>query len=319
MAKAQAEEKQMDKLRIESVSFGGLTWVNIERPTQREIDYLAKNYPFNSFDLEDCLSRRQQSKLDVYEEYLFLIFQFSVWDKAARISRSDKVSVFVGKDYLITVHDGQLKPLMNLFRSCQANEPARHENMTHGSGFLLYRIMDDVIDYYFPILSAILSWVEDVEDAVFDESVEAGQEVASLRRDIVTQRRILRSVRAACIDLEKQIGRFTNINLSVQYGDFMDHVNKACETLDEYIEIAEIFQDTDFVLGTDRLNHIMRVLTVIATVALPFVVVSSVYGMNVHMPGSVNTGSWGAFAVIMGITLGATGIMLYYFRRKRWI
>lgn len=317
---ATAQEKQREeKLNMQSVSWGDMTWFNIEQPTQREMDYLAKNYPFNSFDLEDCLSRRQQSKLDVYKDYLFLIFQFSVWDKVSRVSHSDKVAVFVGKDYLITLHDGQLKPLVNLFHDCQANEESRQENLNNGSGYLLYRILDRVIDYYFPILSSILAWVDDVEDAVFDENVEAGQEVATLRRDIITQRRILHSVRAASIDLEKQIGRFSKVDLTVQFGDFMDHVNKACDTLDEYNEIVEIFTDTDFVLSTDRLNHVMRILTIFATITLPFIVIPSIYGMNVNMPGSVNTGKWVPFAVIMASTFLITGAMLYYFRRRRWI
>ncbi|HEY4711645.1 MAG TPA: CorA family divalent cation transporter, partial [Dehalococcoidia bacterium] len=84
-------------------------------------------------------------------------------------------------------------------------------------------------------------------------------------------------------------------------------------------EIVEVFKDTDFVLSTDRLNRIMRILTIVATVTLPFVVVSSIYGMNISMPGSVNSGSWLSFIVIMLFTFLVTGIMLYYFRRRRWI
>lgn len=109
------------------------------------------------------------------------------------------------------------------------------------------------------------------------------------------------------------------MDLSVQYGDFMDHVYKAFETLDEYREVVEIFKDTDFVLSTDRLNRITRTLTIIATVVLPFLVVSTIYGVNVNVPGSVNSGSWAPFIVIMLGTLLVTGAMLYYFRYRRWI
>jgi len=123
----------------------------------------------------------------------------------------------------------------------------------------------------------------------------------------------------ASTDLEKQIGRFSKVDLSVQFGDFMDHVNKACETLDEYNEIVDIFKDTDFVLSADRLNHIMRVMTILGTIALPSIVISSIYGMNLAMPGSVNSGSWLFFIIIMLIQLLVTGGMLYFFRRRRWI
>ncbi len=316
---APTEKLKVQSPRMESVSWDDLTWLNIEQPTQQEIDYLAQHYPFNAFDLEDCLSRRQQSKLDVYQGYLFFIFQFSVWDSVTKVSKSDRVSVFVGDNYLITVHDGQLRPLVKLFQDCQTNEEMRQASLKNGSGYLLYNILDRVIDYYFPILYSIVAWVDELEDAVFDENIDTGQEVASLRRDIITQRRILHSVRTASLELEKQIKRFSKVDLSVQFGDYMDHVNKACDTLDEYHEIVEVFKDTDFVLSTDRLNRIMRVLTIIATVTLPFIVISSIFGMNVHMPGSITTGNLVPFILIIAGMFLITSVMVYYFRRRRWI
>jgi magnesium transporter len=313
------EMKEEQALNMESVTWGDLTWVNIEQPTGREIDYLAQNYPFHPMDLEDCLSRRQQPKLDEYEDYLFFVFHFSVWDKAMRVSRHDQVSIFISDKYLITVHDGLLRTLVSLFRQCQTDEEARQENFSQGSGYLLYRILDKTIDSYFPILNSILTWADDVEDSVFDENTEAAQEVATLRRDIITQRRIFHSVRPVYATLESKIKRFCKKDMTVQFGDLMDHVNKICETLDEYKEIVEVFKDTDYVLSTERLNRIMRILTVIATIVLPFMVVSSLYGMNVHMPGGITSGSWIPFIVIMVVMTLFAGVMLYYFHRRRWI
>jgi len=313
------ETKKKQALNMESVTWGDLTWLNIEQPTERETDYLAKHYPFHPMDLEDCLSRRQQPKLDVYEDYLFFIFHFSVWDRATRVSRHDQVSVFIGDKYLITVHDGLLKTLMSLFRQCQTDEEARRENLSQGSGYLLYRILDRATDAYFPILNSILAWVDDVEDAVFDENVEAAQEVATIRRDIITQRRIFHSVRPVYAVLESKIKRYCKIDITVQFGDLVDHVNKICDALDEAKEIVEIYKDTDYVLSTERLNRIMRILTIIATVVLPFIAISSIYGMNIHMPGSITTGSWVSFIVIMVVMALIAGGMLYYFHRRRWI
>jgi magnesium transporter len=99
----------------------------------------------------------------------------------------------------------------------------------------------------------------------------------------------------------------------------VDHVNKICEALDEAKEIVEIYKDTDYVLSTERLNSIMRILTIIATVVLPYLVVSSLYGMNVHMPGSITSGSWVPFVVIVLVVTVISGVMLYYFHRRRWI
>ncbi len=313
------EKKKEQPLNLESLTWGDLTWVNIEGPTRRETEYLAENFHFHPLDLDDCLSRRQRPKLDVYEDYLFHIFHFTVYNKATRVSMHDQVSVFLSEKYLITIHSGQLKPLVKLFRDCQINEEARRENLSHGSGFLLYRILDRTVDAYFPILDKILSLMEDVEDSVFDENVESAQELATLRRDIITQRRIMFPVRAVIAELESKIKRFNKIDMSVYFGDLIDHLNKICETLDECKEIIEVYKDTDFVLSTDRLNRVMRILTILSTIILPFLVVSSLYGMNVHMPGGITSGSWMPFIVIMLVMASITGVMLYVFHRRRWI
>jgi magnesium transporter len=320
MTLAQGKEvKPVEQLNLESITWGDLTWINITKPTQREMDYLAKNFPFHPLDLDDCLSRKQRPKLDEYKDYLFFIFHFSVYNRATRVSTHDQVSVFIGDKYLITVHSGQLKTLVELFRECQIDEEARRENLSNGSGGLLYRLLDRTVDAYFPILDKILSLIEDTEDAVFDENVEAAQEVATLRRDIITQRRIMFPVRTVLAELEHKLKRFIKTDISVYYGDLMDHMNKICETLDECKEIVEVFKDTDFVLSTDRLNRIMRILTVIATVLLPFLAISSLYGMNVHMPGGITSGSWVPFIVIMVVMAVIAAGMLLFFRRKRWI
>jgi magnesium transporter len=320
MTLAQGKEvKPAEQLNLESITWGDLTWINITKPTQREMDYLSKNFPFHPLDLDDCLSRKQRPKLDEYKDYLFFIFHFSVYNRATRVSTHDQVSVFIGDKYLITVHNGQLKTLVELFRECQTDEEARRENLGNGSGGLLYRLLDRTIDAYFPILDKILSLIEDTEDAVFDENVEAAQEVATLRRDIITQRRIMFPVRTVLAELEHKLKRFTKTDITVYYGDLMDHMNKICETLDECREIVDVFKDTDFVLSTDRLNRVMRILTVIATVLLPFLAISSIYGMNVFMPGSIESGSWTPFFIIMVVMAVIAGTMLYFFRRKRWI
>lgn len=313
------QKKDEQSLNLESVTWEGLTWLNIEQPTEREIEYLAQNYPFHPLDLDDCLSRKQRPKIDEYEDYLFFIFHYSVYDKVTRVSTHDQVSAFIGKNYLITLHNGRLKTLVKLFRDCQIDEESRRENFRYSSGYLLYRILDRTIDSYFPILDKILGLVEDVEDAVFDENVEAAQEVASLRRDIITQRRIMFPDRAVTVELAGKIKRFSKIDLSVYFGDLVDHLNKICDTLDECKEIIEVYKDSDYVLSADRLNRIMRILTIMSTILLPFLVISSIYGMNVHLPGGLTSGDFLSFLLLMAFMLLITLGMLYYFRRKRWI
>lgn len=89
------------KLNIESVTWGKLTWINIEKPTSRETEYLGQNFPFHPLDLEDCLSRIERPKIDEYEDYLFVVLHFPLFDRVARVTRPSQVAIFLGEDYLI--------------------------------------------------------------------------------------------------------------------------------------------------------------------------------------------------------------------------
>jgi magnesium transporter len=305
---------------IESVIWGGLNWVNIERPTKHEIEYLAQNYHFHPLDLDDCLSHMQLPKVDEYEDYLFLVLHFQIFDEATRVSRHTQVSVFIGEEYLISLHTGDLNVLARLFKECQSSEESRREYFGYGSGYLLYRILDSLVDAYFPILDKIMNWVEDVEDKVFDEKTEAARELSLLRRDIITQRRIIIPMRTLTSDLGNKIQRFAKMDMTVHWGDLMDHENKICSALDECKEIIEVYKDTDYVLSADHLNLIMRTLTIISTIMLPLIVLSGLWSMNVPLPFGADPGGQHHFFFIMvGMLLIVVCGMLYFFHRKRWI
>jgi magnesium transporter len=315
----QEEPATQAPLNIETITYNDLIWVNIESPTEREIEWLANNYHFHPLALDDCLSRKQISKLDVYPGYLFFVFHYPIYDKATRISTKRQWSAFIGENYLVTIHTGELKTLVALFRDCQANDESRQEYFSGGSGFLLYRILDRAIDSYFPVLDKILSLLEDLEDSVFDEEVETAKEISILRRDIITQRSVMFPTRTIFIEMENKLKRYSKVDVTAHYNDLMDHINKICSTLDECREIIEVFKDTDFVLATNRVNRVVRILNIFATIIIPFIVVSSIYGMNIHLPGGLTTGSWTSFIVLMCIMVVITCVMLIFFRRRRWI
>jgi magnesium transporter len=314
------EEAPPESPHIETITLGDLTWVNIISPTERETGWLAKNYQFHQLALDDCLSRKQISKLDVYPGYLFFIFHYPFYDKATRIATKRQWSAFIGDNYLVTIHTGELKTLVALFRDCQANEDSRKEYFEGGSGFLLYRILDRTIDAYFPVLDKILSLMENVEDAVFDEEVEAAKEISVLRRDIITQRAVFFPTRDIFIEMENKLKRYSKMDVTAYYNDLMDHINRICNTLDEAKEIIEVFKDTDFILATDRINRIVRILNILATIMLPFLIVSSLYGMNVILPGGLGTSrDFASFFLLLAIMALIAAGLLYFFRRRRWI
>jgi magnesium transporter len=242
-----------------------------------------------------------------------------VYDTETRVASKRQWSAFVGEKYLITLHTGELKTLVALFRDCQANEETRQEYFSQGSGYLLYRILDRSIDSYFPVLDKILSLTDDLEDSVFDEEMEVAKEISVLRRDIITQRRVMFPTRTQLVALEKRLSRFAKGDLSVYFGDLMDHINKICETLDEAKEIIEVFTDTDYTLATYRINRVTRLLTIFSTIVLPFLIISSLYGMNIPLPGGTELGSLQTFIVLLLVMSVIGVIMLIYFRHRRWI
>jgi len=311
-----SEEEQ--QLNLESLTYGDLTWVNIERPTERETEYLAQNYPFHPLDLDDCLSRIQRPKIDEYKDYLFLVFHLPVFSKETRVTTTSQVSVFIGEKYLVTLHKGELKPLVKLFRECQIDEESQQEYFGQGSGYLLYRIIDRLVDYCLPILNKIGDNIESTEDNIFSSRgmPKAIEDISMLRRDVISFRRTIWPMRAVIGSLEPKIRRFTKMDMAVYFGDMVDHVDKIWDALDEYKEIIEGLNDAHDSLATNRTNEVMRMLTIIATILLPLTVVASVYGMNIPLPFQ-NSG-YSLFFVLF-IWLAIVSGMLYFFRRHRWI
>ena len=306
-----------EQLNLESLTWGNLTWVNIEDPTEQETEYLAQNYHFHPLDLDDCLSQIQRPKIDEYEDYLFLVFHFPVFNRDARVTTPSQLSVFIGKNYLITLHKGELKPLVKLFRECQIDEESRQEYFSKGSGYLLYRLIDRLVDYCLPILSKVGDNIEDAEDSVFSDRMRGTiKEISILRRDIISFRRIIWPMRAVIGSLEPKLRRFSTMDMTVYFGDIVDHVDKIWDTLDEYKEVIEGLKDTYDSLATNRTNEVMRILTVIATVLLPITVVSSVWGMNITLPFERSNL---ALLYVVLIMLVIVGGMLYFFRRQHWI
>jgi len=318
MAASKVKKEEGQQLNVKSLTWGELTWVDIERPTEQETEYLAQHYPFHPLNLDDVLSRIQRPKIDEYEDHLFIVLRFPVFNIEARVTTSSQVSVFIGENYLVTLHKGELKPLVKLFKECQIDEESRQENFSQGSGFLLYRIVDRLVDYCLPILNKIGDNIERTEDNIFAPRgmPKAIEDISMLRRDVISFRRIIWPMRAVIGSLEPKIRRFTKMNMVDYFGDMVDHVDKIWDGLDEYKEIIEGLNDTHDSLATNRTNEVIRMLTIIATILMPLTVVASIYGMNVPLPLQDSHYSFVFVFLVWAIIVSG---MLYFFRRHHWI
>jgi len=314
MASPKVAEKE---LNIKSISHGKLRWLDIEEPTERETEFLAQHYPFHALDLDDCLSRIQRPKVDEYDEYLFLVFLFPVFNKEARVTTASQVSVFLGEDYLITLHQGDLKPLSKFFKDCAANEETREENMGHSAGYLLYIILDRLVNYCFPILNKIGTNIEAVEDDVFEEDARGTvREISVLWKDVITYQRIIKPQTEVFEWLEKSELPILKEDPEVYFGDLADHNRKIMDNLDAYKEWITGLNDNISTLTSFRINQVMRLLTIISVILLPLSLVAGVLGMNVY---PLPLESPAAIIITLVAMLVIVGGMLALFRMKRWI
>jgi magnesium transporter len=319
---ATPEIKKEDQLNMESITWGDLTWTNIVNPTRRECDYLAQHFSFHPLNLDDLLSRLPRPKIDEYKDHLFIVLHLPFWNREQQAVISSELNIFIGENYVVTVDcTGNLKTLAKFFKLCQSDGESLQENLSHGSAYLLYRIVDRLVDYCLPILNKIGDKIEGVEDVMFVERRPAiVRDISILRREVIAFRRIIWPIRAVIGSLEPKVRRFTKTDLAVYFGDTVDHLDKIWDGLDEYKEVIEGLHATRDSLVSNRLNEILRVLTIVVTIATVLTAVVGFYGMNIPLPwGSNPGGSRLAWIMLTVVMLSITGAMLYYFRRKRWM
>jgi magnesium transporter len=312
------------KLGLESITNKSLTWVDIQKPTREKMSILEQLYPFHELNIEDCLSKIQIPKVDRYEDHIFVILHFPTIDKEKSIPRTTQLAIFAGFDYLVTVQQGELKPLTEMFQICKVNEKQRDSFMGTSSGYLLHSIIDLLVDDLLHILMKLEGNLDDIEDVVFDEKVAVAKEISLLRREITTLRRVVIPLKRIILDLSKDIQKFSEEDLTLYFDDVKDHIDKVIEVIEESKETIEIFKDTDFMLSTEKSNKILAVLTILFTLSIPATVVAAIYGMNVNLPGGIETGPATFFGPFTSFTLLVIAailpavIMIWYFKRQGW-
>lgn len=305
-------------LHINLITWQKLSWIDIERPTRAETEYLKQNYHFHDLELDDCLRRMHRPKIDEHEKYLFMMSHFPVFHKQARVTVPSQVSLFLGKDYLITLHEGNLEPLIKLFKDCQRDQDTRVEYMARSSAHLLYHILDHLVNYCFPILNKIGDNIEAVEEQVFGHAVrETVRDISLLRRDIISFRRIIKSQTEVFELLEQKDWPILKEEPEVYFGDLTDHCRKMHDELDDYKEVIEVLNDTHNTLTSFQTNAVVRALTIISTIMLPLTLIASIFGMHLeHLPLSQSSAS---FLIVMLIMVVIIIAMLALFRLRRWL
>jgi magnesium transporter len=310
---------------LRTVESDGFKWIDLPRPTRHEMDELGRLYSFHDLNLEDSLSKTQLPKVERHSNYIFVIIHFPSRGKEKHVPKVSQLSMFLGANFLVTVHQGELEPLVDLFKMCQENSSQRENLMGKEPGYLLHTIIDTLVDDLFHILMKIVGNIDDIEEGVFNEKMSEAREISILRREITILRRLIIPMRRIIMELARDVQRFSKEDLTPYFYDVKDHIEKVLETLDESKETIEIYKDTDFMLSSEKSNRILSILTILFTLSIPVTLISTFYGMNLPLPGDNNNPGFaifGSYTTLIILLIGAvtsTTLLLWYFRREGWI
>jgi len=311
---------ERDRPDVQRLEAYGLTWLNIEEPTEAETAWLAEHQDFHPLDLEDVLSRRRQrSKIDEYDDYVFLVLHFPRFDKGTGRLQATELNVFIGPGLLITIPKEPLKPISALWSRCEQRDDARFDFMSKGSGFLLYEIVDQMFDYCFPILDKIGFKLDTLEDAIFEGHSRAlVRDISNVKQEIINYRKVIKPQRPTLRMLERAVQRYAPDDLEIYFDDIVDKNERIWDSLENYKEVAEALEATNESVITHRLNDMLGVLTIISAVILPLTLITGFYGMNIDGLPFARDGV-ASFLLLFGVMLALAVGVLWYFRKRKWL
>jgi magnesium transporter len=301
----------------EIIDAAGLRWIHIESPRTADRDWLEENFDFHPLDYEDVYSRNQRPKLDQYDDYVFIILHFPMFDKETSRILTAELDLFLGPDYLITLPNIPLPPITSMFERYREKDDLREEVFSKGSGYLLYKIVDTGVDASFPMLRKMGLKLERLEDDIFEgRSSEIVRDLSEAKQEIINFRKIVRPQRAVLRDLERTKQRYLQEELEIYFDDISDAAERIWDTLENYKEVIEGLESTNESVLGHRLNDSFRILTAASVVLLPLTLIASIFGMNVDFPGE---GSAITFFVILAFMAGLLVALVILFRRQGWL
>jgi len=304
---------------VNIIEFNGLKWIDIIRPTNKEIKMLEEMYDFHELLLEDCMTEHQRSKIDSYEDYSFIVLHLPRYRKELFRLDSEELDIFIGPNYLVTLHEGQLKPLVDLAQKCKTNEVVRKEYMEEGSALLLYGITKSLFDYCFPMLDKIGNNVNEINRQVFaTRSKSMLETISRTKMEIINYRSVIKPLRPVIITLEKVIKKYLPEDMDIYFDDITDKIEKIWDMLENYKEVIESADSTFAALTNHTMNGLMRTFTIIQVAILPMTLVSGLFSMNVQgIPmHEYQFAFWIVFGMIFIPTIFIAGLLLI--KKDKW-
>lgn len=303
---------------IQKVINKNFTWVNITKPNTGSIEYLRQNYKFHPLDLEDCSNPTLRAKLDEYDDYLFIILNFPVFNRKTRRISLSEIDIFIGENYLITLSDGNLTPLNEIFESCQLNNKNKEKYFNEDVTFLLYEILNSLQKYCFPIVDHVSHDLRDIEKQIFDNrEKEMVREILIIKRNIVNYRKSIQSHKNVIRKLTKMSHKdFMKNELNIYFASILDQTKEIWEILENLKENIDAVHNTNESLISFKLNQVMKMLTLITVILLPATLLASIFGMNYLIPFQRQVfGFWFAIGVMVSFMV----LLGIFFKKKKWM
>lgn len=292
-------------------------WINIDAIDEEAIEFLHANFKFHPLDIEDVKSEIHHPKIDVYRDYVFLVFHIPEFDVEHRRLNSDELNIFIGKDYVVSVAHKSIETLNSFFDRLLHNSRLRRDVLEKGSGFLSYRILSNVFHNIYPTAGKLGKDVVAVEEAVFKASgSESVRFLAITRRNILSMRRILDPERQIIASLSQIRKQFLPETLAPYFDDVRDNIEKAHVLLDTYKDTIDGLNKTNESLISFRTNQIIKMLTVLSVSLMPANLFTGFYGMNIAgLPFAQNP----FFVYGVGLLLvGGSLLVLWLLHKRKW-
>jgi len=293
-----------------------VTWLNVDGVHDVALlEEIGEAFGLHPLVVEDIAHPGQRPKVEDYRDYLYLVLRMLTYDEAAAEVRDEQVSLVVGEDYLLSFQERS----GDVFEGVRARlrspgAPVRGQ----GPDYLAYRLMDAVVDNYFVLLERLGYRLDDLEDALIEEPERSTlQEIYRMKRELLFFRKSVWPLREVIGALQRDTSPLIAEGTRTYLRDLFDHTIQAVDMAETYRDILAGMLDTYLSSLSNRMNEVMKVLTVVATIFIPLTFLTGVYGMNFeHMPELAEP--W-AYPALWGVMVVLGGGMLAYFRHRDWI
>jgi magnesium transporter len=288
--------------------------VDLAAPTVEETKILADVFHFHPLSIEDARSSIQFPKVEPYSGYLYVVLHGIDVRKGERAFATRDVDFFVGPNWLVTVHDGESTEIGHLRDLCGVHDRL----LAEGPVALFHRIVDAMVDHYRPVMQALEQRIDDLEEKAFTGQTQLARPMLRLRHELAQTRRVLTPQRDVLGRLARREFSAISDEMAYRFRDVYDHVVRLADEAILFQDRVTGILEVNLASISNRLNLVMKVLTVMSTIFLPLTVLSGMWGMNVtlpHFPG----GDAAQFWWVAGIMVAIAAAMLAVFRRNRWM